>query len=131
MKTKPSRFFFVVGLTAAVGLSAAGCAVDTGSLDEEGELIDTSTEELGPRCTWIYTQTGMSCDYGDYHPMFGSGPPNCTPEYGYIYVCQEPVQYCTNYCGYCQTSCVSGPGYPTCVNICMNHCMGGCLAANR
>jgi hypothetical protein len=137
MKTKPHRFFFVVGLTALVGLAAAGCAVDAGSLEgdemlEGGEVVDTSDEALTSRCFWITVQTGMKCDFDP--PTDPGGPPiptGCEPEYGQIQVCQDPMQYCTNYCGYCRTSCVSGPGYPTCVNVCMNHCMGGCLAANR
>jgi hypothetical protein len=124
----PYRFFLVACLSAAVGLTASGCG-GMGEADE-GETTDEKNSALTPRCTQIYTQTGESCDYfSEYDPVYGPGPPTCTPEYDYITVCQDPYQYCANMvCASCQTSCSSGPGYPTCVNACMNNCMGHCVA---
>src|SRR5918995_928645 len=100
MKAKSNRFLFVVGLTATVGLAAVGCG-DAGAFDGE-ELIDTSEEAHHSRCTWIWTQTGATCDVDPPDgPGQPPGPQVCQPEYGYIQVCQDSVQYCTPHCQYC------------------------------
>jgi hypothetical protein len=125
MKAISQGFVFVVALITA------GCGGDPGTFDGE-EPVESTEEALSANCSWLYVQTGQTCDYPDPQYWGGQvfiGPPTCWPEYGWIVVCQDPAQYCTNRCRPNCESCSPGPGRPTCINACMNHCVPGCMAS--